>query len=240
MDLNAYKENQMKRRIDSLIMRNRISGYSEYVNLIRENKEKYDEFMGYITINVSEFWRNADQWTILENKILPMVIKDNGIKVWSAACSTGDEPYSLAMLLADHLPISKIRIMATDLDKQVLLKAKSGIYSEKSLAGLPARYRNKYFVRKNDSSFEIVGDIKRCITFKEHDLLNANYPSCFDLIVCRNVLIYFTDEAKTAVFKRFNRSLNDGGILFLGSTEQILYPKEVGFAPISSFFYKKL
>ena len=240
IDLNAYKENQMKRRIDSLITRNRISGYSEYVSLIRLDKAKLDEFVGYITINVSEFWRNAEQWTVLENKILPMILKNDGIRVWSAACSTGDEPYSLVMLLADHLPLSKIKVTATDIDKQVLIKAKAGIYAEKSLKGLPAKYRNKYFVRKNESSFEIAEEVKRCVTFREHDLLSSVYPSCFDLILCRNVLIYFTDEAKNSVFRRFSKSLNDGGILFLGSTEQILYPKDVGFVPISSFFYKKL
>ena len=240
IDLNAYKENQMKRRIDSLIQRSKLHGYQEYIRVLRLDNEKLEEFKGYITINVSEFFRNAEQWVTLNEKILPMIKREDGIKVWSAACSTGDEPYSATMLLAEHYPLSKIKILATDIDKQVLHKARSGLYSDKSLKGLPAQMRLKYFEPKGDGIFEISGDIRKCVNFREHDLLNSSYPMDFDLIICRNVLIYFTDEAKTAVFKRFSSSLKNDGILFLGSTEQILYPKEVGFVPISSFFYKKL
>lgn len=240
IDLNAYKEGQMKRRIDSLIARNRIPGYTAFINVLKTDKAKYDEFLGYITINVSEFWRNADQWDILENKILPEMKTDGGIRVWSAACSTGDEPYSLAMLLGDHFSLNRILISATDIDKQVLSKAKSGIYSEKSIKGLPARFRNRYLTSIGDGAYEVSEEIRRCVTFREHDLLNPRYPVDFDMIVCRNVLIYFTDEAKDSVFKKFARSLKPGGVLFLGSTEQILYPKDYGLTPISSFFYKKL
>ena len=240
INLGAYKENQMKRRIDSLIARNRVDGYNSFVDLIRNDRSKLDEFVGFITINVSEFWRNPEQWEILQNKLLPDIIKDDGVKVWSAACSTGDEPYSLAMLLNSYLPTSKIKIHATDIDKQVLAKARSGIYSEKSIKGLPESFRRKYFVHLGDGAYEISEEIRKCVFFKEHDLLSSIYPMDFDLIVCRNVLIYFTDEAKDGIIRRFYRSLKTNGVLFLGSTEQILYPKELGFVPISSFFYKKL
>lgn len=240
IDLNAYKEAQMKRRIDSLMARHRIPGYTSFINILKADKEKYDEFLGYITINVSEFWRNPDQWEILENQILPQLKCDDGIKVWSAACSTGDEPYSLVMLLSDHYPLEKIKVHATDIDKAVLSKARSGIYTEKSIKGLPARFRNRYVNHLGDGAYEISENIRKCVTFRDHDLLNPRYPLDFDMIVCRNVLIYFTDEAKSAVFKKFAGSLKTGGVLFLGSTEQILYPKDYGFTPISSFFYKKL
>ena len=144
------------------------------------------------------------------------------------------------MLLGDHFSLNRILISATDIDKQVLSKAKSGIYSEKSIKGLPARFRNRYLTSIGDGAYEVSEEIRRCVTFREHDLLNPRYPVDFDMIVCRNVLIYFTDEAKDSVFKKFARSLKPGGVLFLGSTEQILYPKDYGLTPISSFFYKKL
>jgi chemotaxis protein methyltransferase CheR len=240
IDLNAYKEGQMRRRIDSLIAKNRIPGYTAFINVLKSDKEKYDEFLGYITINVSEFWRNPEQWEILERNILPPIINDSGIKVWSAACSTGDEPYSLAMLLGEFLPLNRINILATDIDKQVISKGRSGIYTEKSIKGLPARFRNRYVNHMCDGAYEVSQEIRKCVAFREHDLLSPRYPLDFDMIVCRNVLIYFTDEAKDVVFHKFSRSLKPGGILFLGSTEQILYPKDYGFSPISSFFYKKL
>ena len=240
IDLDSYKENQMKRRIDSLISRNKVSDYHSYIDIIKYDKDKYEEFVSYLTINVSEFWRNADQWKVLETKILPLLMCSEGIKIWSAACSTGDEPYSVVMLLSDYYPMSKIRIYATDIDKQILAKAKSGVYSASSLKGLPDKYRRKFFSQLADGAYEICEEVKRCVTFKEHDLLKSPYPTGYDLIICRNVLIYFTDDAKNKIFRKFNESLRKDGILFLGSTEQILYPKEFGFVPISSFFYKKL
>ncbi len=240
IDLNSYKEGQMKRRIDSLISRNKLTGYNSYVNIIRTNRDKFDEFVNYLTINVSEFWRNGEQWAILEKDVLPVITKSGSVKIWSAACSTGDEPYSLVMLLRKYLDFSRIKITASDLDKQVLAAAKTGIYMEKSLKGLPAEFRTKYFKQLPNGQFEVSADLKRCITFMEHNLLSNSYPSDFDMIVCRNVLIYFTDEAKEAIYRRFYKSLKANGILFLGSTEQILHPKDYGFEPISSFFYKKI
>ena len=135
IDLNSYKEKQMKRRIDTLIGKNGISSYKDYVALIKKNEEKFEQFVNfltinYLTINVSEFYRNPEQWEILDKNVFPALIKRFGknLKIWSAACSTGDEPYSLVMALSRHVPINQIRITATDIDKQVLDKARMGIY----------------------------------------------------------------------------------------------------------------
>lgn len=239
IDLDAYKENQMKRRIDSLISRSQCRGYSDYVELIRTNRDKFDEFVNYLTINVSEFWRNPEQWKILEDKVFPDLLKSFNPKIWSAACSTGDEPYSLVMLLNKYIPINKINILATDLDKQVLAKAKTGVYSNRSLKGLPPGFLGKYFRESDAGLYEISPEVKRCVNFKEHNLLRDTYPSACDLIICRNVLIYFTEEAKDAIFHKFGSSLKKGAYLFLGATEQILAPQKYGLTPISSFFYKK-
>lgn len=239
IDLNAYKEAQMKRRIDSLITKEKCKSYSEYYSLIQRNIEKREEFIAYLTINVSEFWRNPEQWTVLEQKVVPSLLKMPSFKIWSAACSTGDEPYSIVMLLSKYLPLNRIKVIATDIDKQILEKAKSGLYHEKSLKGLPSEFITKYFEPISDSSYQIKDEIKKCVEFKQHDLLRDEYPASCDLIVCRNVLIYFTEEAKDIIYSRFNKSLKSNGILFLGSTEQIIQPARFGFSTISSFFYKK-
>ncbi|MBO7386783.1 MAG: protein-glutamate O-methyltransferase CheR [Lachnospiraceae bacterium] len=240
IDLNSYKEKQMKRRIDALIAKNGVKGYDKYVECLKTNKDMFDEFINYITINVSEFYRNPDQWKLLEKDVLPALIKKYGenLKIWSAACSTGDEPYTLVMVLSKFMPINKIKIFATDLDKTVIGKAKVGLYNEKSLAGLPKEFKDKYFT-KIGSSYQISDEIKSRVEFKEHNLLRDTYPTNYHLIVCRNVLIYFTEEAKDEVFKKFCQALVPGGYLFIGSTEQIINHKELGFDRQSSFFYVK-
>ncbi len=240
IDLNAYKEKQMKRRIDTLIAKNKIVGYDKYIAALKANNNLFEEFVNYLTINVSEFYRNVDQWQILDRDIFPDLIKryGNNLKIWSAACSTGDEPYSLVMALSRHLPLSQIKIYATDLDKQVIAKAKTGLYSEKSIAGVPDDLKRKYFT-KVGPSFQISDEIKSRVDFQEHNLLKDAYMTDFHLIVCRNVLIYFTEEAKEIIFRKFQRSLKQGGYLFIGSTEQIMNHKDVGFVRKNSFFYQK-
>lgn len=240
IDLNAYKEKQMKRRIDTLIAKHKIVGYDKYIHALKTDKALFEEFVSYITINVSEFYRNPEQWKILDETIIPELVQKFGknLKVWSAACSTGDEPYSLVMALSRHIPLNQIRIYATDLDKQVIEKAKVGLYSEKSIASVPSDMKSKYFT-KVGPSYRIADAVKERVDFREHNLLKDSYPSSYHLIVCRNVLIYFTEEAKDEVFHKFNQSLTKGGILFIGSTEQIMNYREIGFDRKNSFFYQK-
>ena len=148
IDLNAYKEKQMKRRIDTLIAKHKIVGYDKYVQALKTDRELFEEFVGYITINVSEFYRNPEQWKYLDETVIPELIQRFGknLKIWSAACSTGDEPYSLVMALSRHVPLQQIHIYATDLDKQVIAKAKTGLYNEKSIEGVPEDLKKKYTV----------------------------------------------------------------------------------------------
>lgn len=241
IDLNAYKERQMKRRIDSLISKNGFSDYETYIAALRDDKERYEEFINYLTINVSEFFRNTSQWDVLEKEVFPYLFErfSKDINVWSAACSTGDEPYSLAMVLSKFIPLNKVNILATDIDKQILAKAQMGLYNDKSVVGVPKEFKTKYF-DEIGKSFKVSDDIKRTITFKQHNMLKDAYPKNLDLIVCRNVLIYFTEEAKDSIYTKFNQSLKKDAILFVGSTEQIIQPQRYGFEPIRSFFYKKV
>lgn len=239
IDLNAYKENQMKRRIDANIRKHGCKGYEDYLVLLRKDKDLYDEFMSYITINVSEFFRNPNQWITLETEIIPMLLKKkSSIKIWSAACSTGDEPYSLAMTLSKFMPLHQIKIIATDIDKDILEKAKKGEYIDKHVLNIPKELKDRYIIEK-DNKYSIAPEIKKCITFQQHDLLKDPYPSNIDLIVCRNVLIYFTEEAKSGIYQKFSQALSPEGILFVGSTEQIIGSQKFDLNPYRIFFYQK-
>ena len=218
IDLSCYKERQMKRRIDALIVKAGIATYDEYVAALRKDPALLEEFVTYLTINVSEFYRNPDQWKVLENEILPYLFErfGNDIRIWSAACSTGDEPYTLVMLLAKFIPLNRIHILATDLDKQVLEKAQIGLYDEKSLKGLPKELYQKAFYTGGGKSYQIHDEIKKCVEFKQHNLLKDSYPSGCDMIVCRNVMIYFTEDAKKSIYHKFNQALNEDWHAFRG------------------------
>lgn len=242
LDLNAYKERQMRRRIDALIMKHGIKTYTDFIKALKADKGLLEEFVNYLTINVSEFYRNPDQWKVLEQDIFPELLQKSkrNLKIWSAACSTGDEPYSLVMCLSKFMPLSNIKIIATDIDKQVIEKAKTGEYNEKYIKGIPAEYRTKYFERIDDKTYRIAKEIKSCVEFSQHDLLKDPYPKDCDIIICRNVMIYFTEEAKMEIYKKFNAALKNDCYLFVGSTEQIIQAQELGFKSHKSFFYRKL
>ena len=238
IDLDSYKERQMRRRIDTLIKRHSMSSYEEFVAAIKADKNLFEEFVNYLTINVSEFYRNPEQWKLLDEEIIPVLVKKYGtnLKIWSAACSTGDEPYSLVMAFSKHIPINKIKIIATDIDNQVLDKARMGLYNAKSIANVPEEFKKKYF-KQIGPSYQISDEIKKQVEFKKHNLLKDTYPQGCHLIVCRNVVIYFTDEAKDDIYDKFNKSLVNGGVLFIGSTEQISNYRQFGYERLKSFFY---
>jgi chemotaxis protein methyltransferase CheR len=192
-----------------------------------------------MTINVSEFYRNSNRWKVLEQRIIPEILKRNGrIKCWSAACSTGEEPYSLAMALSSFLKLSEIQVHATDIDHNVIAKAKAGVYAANSVKELPKAHLQSFFT-VTSGQHVISDELKRCVTFKQQNLLADPFESNFDLIVCRNVLIYFTEEAKDALFHKFSKALKPGGYFFIGSTEQVLQPQDYGFEQLDTFFYRK-
>ncbi len=241
IDLSSYKEKQMKRRIDALIAKNKYDGYESYVKGLKVDSDLFEGFVNYLTINVSEFFRNPEQWKTLEEVVLADLFKRKGkkLRIWSAACSTGDEPYSLVMLLSKYMPLSDIKILATDIDSQIIEKAKAGLYNEKSLKGVPKEFLEKYFTPIGKSNYQISDSIKKCVEFKKHNLLADAYPKEMDLIVCRNVLIYFTDEAKYEVYRKFNEALKPEAYLFIGSTEQIIQYRELNYTTHKTFFYQK-
>ncbi|WP_070121137.1 CheR family methyltransferase [Bacillus marinisedimentorum] len=239
IDLSLYKEAQMKRRLTSLRDKKGFASFDEFFDAIDRNVPLFEEFLDRMTINVSEFYRNYKRWEVLENKILPMLIRDgNRLKVWSAACSTGEEPYTLAIMLSNLQRLHQFDILATDLDENALQRARLGVYPERSLQEMPNPLKERYFTR--DESVYTIGDtIKQAISFKKHNLLADSFDSGFDLIVCRNVMIYFTEDAKDELYRKFSSALRPGGVLFVGSTEQIFNPGHYQLESEDTFFYRK-
>jgi chemotaxis protein methyltransferase CheR len=238
INLGAYKEAQMKRRIEAFMMRNGYESYSRFLRALSKDMDLRSKFLNHLTINVSEFFRNPIQWETLQKEIIPYILdRFKFIKVWSTACSTGEEPYSAVMVLNQFLPLHSIRVLATDIDQWVINKALVGIYNKKNLDNLPEEFRNRYFSIDNDK-YVIKEEIKSCVKFKKLDLLEDEYPTGCNLIICRNVMIYFTKEIKDMIYEKFSKVLLPGGILFVGSTEHIINSKQFNLAPKKSFFYE--
>ncbi|MCS0672242.1 protein-glutamate O-methyltransferase CheR [Cytobacillus firmus] len=239
IDLSLYKEAQMKRRLISLYEKKGFNSFGDFFNGILKDRELLNDFLDRMTINVSEFYRNAQRWEVLEKKILPGLLEHNrNLKIWSAACSTGEEPYTIAMILSKMLPLSQIKITATDIDENALARARMGVYPERSLNEVPEKMRQKFFGREG-SFFKISQDIKKTVIFKKQNLLADDFGGPFDLIVCRNVLIYFTEEAKDQLYYKFSSALRKDGIFFVGSTEQIFNSGRYHLESAETFFYRK-
>jgi chemotaxis protein methyltransferase CheR len=239
IDLSQYKEAQMKRRLTTFYMKKGYASFVDFFDGMMKNRELYYEFLDRMTINVSEFWRNPNRWEVLEKKFISELTRTPGrIKCWSAACSTGEEPYTLAMILAENGVLEQTQIQATDIDDGAMDKAKQGIYLERSLRDVPEKYLKKYF-HYQDSVYKVSDTLKRNIVYRKQNLLNDPFDSSFDLIICRNVMIYFTEEAKHQLYHKFSRALKPGGLLFVGSTEQIFTPGQYDLEPVDTFFYQR-
>lgn len=241
IDLSLYKETQMKRRLTAFRDKKGFKTFIEFYRAMAKDPDLLDEFLDRMTINVSEFWRNSRRWEVLRDQFLQDWVKKNPrLKCWSAACSTGEEPYTLAMILHRLGVLRTSSILATDLDEKVLEAAKRGVYHERSVREVPESYLRQYLKKTENNEWQIAEELRSSVRFARHNLLADRFDTGFDLIICRNVTIYFTDEAKTALYHKFAQSLKPGGILFVGSTEQIFSPGQYGFESADTFFYRRV
>ena len=244
IDLEHYKDEQMRRRLDSWLVRSGTKTWEEYFAKIKVDKDELLKFRNYLTINVTEFFRDPERWKHLCDLVLPMLIREAGTKpglrIWSAGCSIGAEPYTLAMIMDDIAPGKKHYILGTDLDKGAIARAQSGgAYLAEELKTLSPKQRSTYF-KPGGPPFNVVDTHIKKITFKEQNMITDSFENEFDLIVCRNVVIYFTSASKDVLYKKFSSSLRKGGILFIGGTEIIPHPQDFGLKSFGISFYQKI
>ncbi len=238
-DLDNYGKNQMLRRLDGFISRLKINNVVQYCRLLERDKQELDKLQNFLTINVSEFFRDPAQFRILQEEMLPALLHNNlKLNIWSAGCSNGAEAYSVAILLDRLSPYREHRILATDIDKTILKQAAAGgPYKAADIRHVPPALLEKYFTGTNDN-IQVLDRIRRKVIFQVHDLTRDPFEYNFDLIICRNVVIYFSNETKKKLRIGFFNALKKNGILFIGATETML-DKDLGFQRLSPCFYKK-
>jgi chemotaxis protein methyltransferase CheR len=247
IDLSGYKDEQMKRRLDSWLVKMGDTNWDEYFQRIKSQEKDLSKLRDYLTINVTEFFRDIERWNSLKAQVLPMLIlftkncktQNKILKIWSAGCSIGAEPYTLLMIMEELNPGIPYKIVATDLDRGALEKAKSGgPFRQDEVKNLSDVQIDRYF-RGDFPPYFIKDDHTKKIEFREKNLITDNFENDFDLIVCRNVIIYFTTEIKTLLNHKFQKALRNGGVLFLGGTEIISRPNEFGLKNMGISFYQK-
>jgi len=240
IDLSGYKLNQMQRRINHFMERYKCTGYDQFLCLLKSDNEVKNKFVNYLTINVTEFFRNPDMFLYLEKEILPELVQRAGqLKIWSAACSNGAEPYSLAMIMEDKFPQKKYHIDATDIDEEMLKRCELGEYVGDVLKNISASRLHTYF-QPVESGYKINRVLASHVTFRKHNLLCDPYPQGYDLILCRNVTIYFTPQAQESCYQGFSQSLKPKGVLFIGASENIFNYRKYGLERICPGFFKKV
>ena len=239
LDLDSYKEAQLKRRLEGFLARHK-TDYGTYFRQLLANQGKFKEFVDFLTINVSEFFRDPKLFRVLEGDVLPgLLARRHSLRVWSAACSIGAEPYSLAILMEELSPGRRHQTLATDIDQQILQTAQQATYGPESLRNVSSARLARFFTGEAQGKRTVVDQIRRRVEFRQHNLLKDPFERDFDLIACRNVLIYFTREAQNDLFLKFSRSLTPGGFLFIGGSEMIFRYHEFDLEKVSTCLYTR-
>ena len=228
LEVEGYRQSYLKRRIAVRMRANNINSYAEYIRVLNHSSEEYDFLMNDLTINVTQFFRDESTFEALRDDVLPKLISTKQghgqrvIKAWCAGCATGEEPYSLAMLfhllLGPEISHWLVRIYGTDIDLTCLKKAKEGEYE--GIASFRGRELKEYF--DFNGKYKLKDGIKQMLRFCPYDLTSEHWPNHFDLIVCRNVLIYFSKSLQEDLLCAFYCNLNKDGYLILGKTETLV------------------
>ena len=228
LDVNQFKENYIKRRLAVRMRALQIKEYADYVRYLDSNKREYDILFDKLTVNVTQFFRDPEVFIEFENTLLPELLGSGAddIKIWSAGCSSGEEPYSIAISILETCEKNGIKadfeIEATDIDDASLYKAVCGKYDTRAMENIAENRRDKYFNKNPDNTYTVKDAVKRKVKFIRHNLMHEYKKDVFDFVLCRNVIIYFTRELQKTVLDIYHKSLKKGGVLILGKTETML------------------
>jgi chemotaxis protein methyltransferase CheR len=238
-----YKEAHFKRRVNVRLRANNSENYQEYLKLLRRNSTEREYLIETLTINVSEFFRNPETFEVIEKEVIPFLIKSRSdsliksIRIWSAGCATGEEVYSLAIVLHRALGRDfdkyRVSIIGTDIDTLSLEKARKGFYLENVLKNVDASTKETYFV-KQSNTYQVSNQLRGMVRFKRQDMISESCTDHFDLIICRNVMIYFKKEIQEQVQVNFHQALNKGGFFVIGKAETLLGNASSRFKPYNA------
>jgi len=242
LDLHSYKENYLKRRVTARLRALGLDSWGAYAPYLKDPQE-LAKLRDRLTVNVTEFFRDSDVWDELAREILPALAAQAAarpvpeLRIWSAGCSSGEEPYSLAILAleaaAKQRPRLSVRIMASDLDEVILARAQAGRYPEASLVALSAERRREYFAA-DGTQWSALPRLRDCIVFRRHNLFADPPPPELDLILCRNVMIYFSRDLQQKLLRGFHAALRPGAYFMTGKTETVLGPVRSLWKPVSA------
>lgn len=239
VDLSAYKSQQMDRRLHSLMGLWGVADYDAYLHTLVNDQARLQEFHKKLTINVSEFFRNPERYVELAAVILPELCRGGGrLRVWSAGCANGAEAYTVAILLREAAYPPGATILATDIDRESLRRAQAGVYNPNEVRSVPPDLLGKYFTT-DGRHYYLAAEVKESVEFRQHNLLSDPFDRGFDLIICRNVVIYLTEEAKNELYRKIHTALRPGGYMMVGGTEPLLNFKQYGFTNPLTAFYRK-
>ena len=240
VDLLQYKRNQMERRIRSFAARRGIARLAEYLSLLGSHSDELEEFLDRVTINVSQLWRNPEQWRLLAGDALPELSQRGRIKAWSAGCSYGAEAYTLAALCRDTFPHVRVEIRGTDIDGRMVGRAREGWFTDEDARTALRPLLERWF-EPDGGSWRASEELKRTATFEVGDLLRMPFPTAaYDLVLCRNTVIYFTDDVRDRLHARLAGAIRPGGFLMIGSTERVSQPAAMGLVTTRPFVYRKV
>ena len=238
----SYKEKCLRRRIAVRMRARGVHTYHDYARVLDADGGEYDRLLDALTINVTKLFRNWETYAAVAEKVVPQLwMRDEPLSVWSAGCSSGEEPYSVAALFHQHAESSsalgeltrRVRVLGSDIDARCLEAAAQGTFEEGDFADTPPEMRRRYFLEQ--APFTIVPEVKRLVTFERRDLLAESPPAGpHHLIFCRNVLIYFDRETQERLFEQFRRALAPGGFLVLGKVETLLGAARARFAVVDA------
>jgi chemotaxis protein methyltransferase CheR len=222
LDFNGYRDEYLKRRFAIRLRATGTETYRRYVRYLQKNPAEFNVVVDNLVINYTSFFRDQDVYVYLEKTVLPRLFQSKSVRIWSAGCATGEEPYSLAILVHElldkNLSRCQVTILASDLDEDALAKAEKGEYSRKQLSGMDDSLIDKYFDVKGES-YQVKDFVKQLVRFEKHDLMKPSLRKGFDLILCRNVMIFFSRVSQQQVHMRFYNALRASGYLVIGKAE---------------------